>query len=114
LVFFKLGWLTQYKYHLQQRSVSYFLASPLSCGIVDLITLATAYCDGVKRLEGSQAYTGNGHKARGKHDQNSLGVVKGHRQVMAHRDHQRVIAAAQTPLTCGENIRGQRGKDKTE
>lgn len=86
----------------------------MSCGVVDLITLATTYSDGVKRLEGPQAYAGDGHKATGKHDQDGLGVVKGHGQVMSHWDHQRVSAAAQTPLTCREDIGSQRAKDKTK
>lgn len=80
----------------------YFLASPLACGVVDLIALATTYCYGVEGLEGAQAYTRDGHKFRGKHDQDGLGVVEGYGQVMAHWDHQRVGAAAQVPLTCGK------------
>ncbi len=56
----------------------HFSASPLSCGVVDLIALATTYCDRVKGLEGAQTYTRDGNKARGKHDQDSLGVVEGH------------------------------------
>lgn len=55
-----------------------FSESPLACGVVDLIALATAYRDGVEGLEGSQADSGDSHKARGEHDQDSLGVVKGH------------------------------------
>lgn len=53
-------------------------ASPLPSGVVNLVALATTYGDGVKRLEGAQADAGDGHKARGKHDQDSLGVVEGH------------------------------------
>lgn len=94
--------------------VAYCLTSPLACGVVDLITLATAYCDGVKGLEGAQAYSGDGHKARGKHDQYSLGVVEGHRQVVAHRDHQGVGAAAETPLTCGGKIGDGRETERTK
>lgn len=56
----------------------FFLASPLSCGVVDLIALTATYCDGVKRLEGTQGYAGDGHEVRGKHHQDSLGVVKCH------------------------------------
>lgn len=82
-------------------SVSLSLASPLARGVVDLIALATAYRDGVEGLEGAQAYSGDGHEAMGEHDQDGLGVVEGHRQVMAHWDHQRVGAAAEAPFTCG-------------
>lgn len=57
---------------------SCFLGSPLACGVVDLIALTTTYCYGVEGLEGAQAYARDGHKARGKHDQDSLGVVEGH------------------------------------
>lgn len=56
----------------------YFSDSPLACGVVDLIALATTYRDGVKGLEGAQTHTRDGHKARGKHYQDSLGVVEGH------------------------------------
>lgn len=56
----------------------YFLVSPLACGVVDLIALATTYCYGVKGLEGAQTYTRDGHKVGVKHDQDSLGVVEGH------------------------------------
>lgn len=42
---------------------SLFPASPLACGVVDLIALATTYRDGVEGLEGAQAYTGDGHDA---------------------------------------------------
>lgn len=97
----------------QYTTFLFFFHSPLSCGVVDLITLATAYCDGIKRLEGSQANAGDSHKARRKHDHDGFGVVKRHWQVMVHGDHQGVIAAAQTPLTCGEDIWCQRAKDKT-
>lgn len=55
-----------------------FSVSPLACGVVDLIALATTYCDGVEGLEGAQPYTGDGHETRGKHDQDSLGVIEGH------------------------------------
>ena len=71
------------------------LASPLARRVVDLIALATAYRDGVEGLEGAQAYSGDGHEAVGEHDQDGLGVVEGHRQVVADRDDQRVGAAAQ-------------------
>lgn len=77
-----------------------FSGSPLACGVVDLVALATTYRDGVKGLERAQTYTGDGHAARSKHDQDRLGVVEGHREVVVHRDHQRVGAAAETPLTC--------------
>lgn len=90
----------------------YFPASPLARGVVDLIALATAYRDGVEGLEGAQAYAGDGHEVRGKHDQDSLGVVEGHWQVVAHWDHQRVGATAETPLTCGEDVKD--GEDKTQ
>lgn len=73
----------------------------MACWVVDLVALATAYRDGVEGLEGAQAYARDGHKARGKHDEDGLGVVEGHRQVVAHGNHQRVVAAAETPLTCG-------------
>lgn len=56
----------------------YYSASPLARGVVDLIALATTYCDGVKGLEGTQAYARDGHKARGEHDQDSLSVVEGY------------------------------------
>lgn len=90
----------------------FFSASPLARGVVDLIALATAYRDGVEGLEGAQAHSGDGHKARGEHDQDGLGVVEGHRQVVAHRDHQGVGAAAETPLTCGERILGMEEETK--
>lgn len=56
----------------------FFSASPLACRVVDLIALATAYRDGIEGLERAEANSGDGNKARGKHDQDSLGVVKGH------------------------------------
>lgn len=55
-----------------------FVISPLAGGIVDLIALAAAYCDGVEGLEGAQANAGDGHEVRGEHDQDGLGVVEGH------------------------------------
>lgn len=85
----------------------YSSASPLACGVVDLVALATADGDGVEGLEGAQTHSGDGHEAGGEHDEDGLGVVEGHRQVMAHRDHQRISAAAEAPLTCGENIKYQ-------
>lgn len=77
-------------------------ASPLAGGVVDLIALAAADGDGVEGLEGAQAHPGDGHVVGGEHDQDGLGVIEGHRQVVAHGDHQRVGAAAEAPLTCGE------------
>lgn len=82
---------------------SCFLASPLAGRVIDLIALATTYRDGVKGLEGAQAHSGDGHEAGGEHDQDSLGMVEGHRQVVADWDHQRVGAAAETPLTCRDS-----------
>lgn len=38
-------------------------ASPLACGVIDLIALATTYRDGVKGLEGAQADSRDGHEA---------------------------------------------------
>lgn len=81
-------------------------ASPLAGGVVDLIALAAADGDGVEGLEGAQAHPGDGHVVGGEHDQDGLGVVEGHRQVVAHGDHQRVGAAAEAPLTCGERCFG--------
>lgn len=81
-------------------------ASPLAGGVVDLIALAAADGDGVEGLEGAQAHPGDGHVAGGEHDQDGLGVIEGHRQVVAHGDHQRVGAAAEAPLTCGERCFG--------
>lgn len=81
-------------------SVITIFLSPLSCGVVDLIALAATYCDGVKRLEGAQTYTRDGHPVGGKHDQDRLGVVEGHRKVVVDGDHQRVVTAAETPLAC--------------
>lgn len=73
--------------------------SPLACWVVDLIALATTYRDGVEGLEGAQTYTGDGHKLRGKHDPDGLGVVESYGQIVAHGDHQGVGAAAETPIT---------------
>lgn len=85
-----------------------FSVSPLACGVVDLIALATTYCDGVKGLERAQTYTRDGHKARGKHNQDGLGVVESHGEVVVDWDHQRVGAAAETPFTCGVEQDGKK------
>lgn len=53
-------------------------ASPLAGGVVDLVALATAYCNGVEGLEGAQADAGDGHQVRHERDQDGLGVVEGH------------------------------------
>lgn len=98
--------------HVHQSSISLpcYSASPLARRVVDLIALAPAYRDGVEGLEGAQADAGDGHEAGGKHDQDGLGVVEGHGQVVAHWDHQWVGTAAEAPLACGEDIRD--GGDK--
>lgn len=75
-------------------------ALPLTGGVVDLIALATTYCNGIKGLEGAQTHARDGHQARHKRDQDGLGVVEGHRQVVGHGNHQGVVAAAKAPLTC--------------
>lgn len=85
--------------HLCAESCRVHEASPLAGGIVDLIALATTYCNGIKGLEGAQAHTGDGHQARHERDQDGLGVVEGHRQVVSHGNHQGVVAAAEAPLT---------------
>lgn len=54
-------------------------ASPLAGGVVDLIALATTYCDRIKGLEGAQANARDGHQVGHKLDQDGLGVVEGHR-----------------------------------
>lgn len=89
-------------------------ASPLAGRVVDLIALAAADGDGVEGLEGAQAHPGDGHVAGGEHDQDGLGVIEGHRQVVAHGDHQRVGAAAEAPLTCGERCFLGGGEGGTE
>lgn len=81
-------------------------ASPLAGGVVDLIALAATDGDGIEGLEGAQAHPGDGHVVGGEHDQDGLGVIEGHRQVVAHGDHQGVGAAAEAPLTCGERCFG--------
>lgn len=75
------------------------LNSPLAHGVIDLIALAAADGDRVEKLEGTQTHTRDGHQwaAEGKVD--SLGVVESHAEVMTHRDHQRVGAATQAPVT---------------
>lgn len=87
--------------HLCAESRPVREASPLAGGVVDLIALATAYCNGIKGLEGAQTHTRDGHQARHERDQDGLGVVEGHRQVVSHGNHQGVVAAAEAPLTCG-------------
>lgn len=82
-------------------------SSPLAGGVVDLIALAAADGDGIEGLEGAQAHPGDGHVGRGEHEQDGLGVVEGHRQVVADGDHQRVGAAAEEPLACSEGAEGE-------
>lgn len=83
---------------------------PLAGGVVDLVALAAADGDGVEGLEGAQAHPGDGHIGRGEHEQDGLGVVEGHRQVVADGDHQRVGAAAEEPLACAEGAEGAEGE----
>lgn len=78
------------------------VSSPLASRVIDLVALAAADGDGVEGLEGAQAHPGDGHVGGGEHEQDGLGVVEGHRQVMADGDHQRVGAAAEEPLACPE------------
>lgn len=98
--------LPPHQYRSFERPCAPPRASPLAGGVVDLIALAAADGDGVEGLEGAQAHPGDGHVAGGEHDQDGLGVIEGHRQVVAHGDHQRVGAAAEAPLTCGEGCFG--------
>lgn len=86
-------------------------SSPLAGGVVDLVALAAADGDGVEGLEGAQAHPGDGHVGRGEHEQDGLGVVEGHRQVVADGDHQRVGAAAEEPLACEEGAEGAVGAE---
>lgn len=83
------------------------VSSPLASRVIDLVALAAADGDGVEGLEGAQAHPGDGHVGGGEHEQDSLGVVEGHRQVVADGDHQRVGAAAEKPLACTEGSRGE-------
>ena len=76
-------------------------------GVVDLVALAAADGDGVKVLEGAQRHPGDGHQVGAEEHQDGLGVVEGHAQVMDHWDHQRVGAAAQTPVTYRETDRSE-------
>lgn len=89
-------------------------SSPLAGGVVDLVALAAADGDGVEGLEGAQAHPGDGHVGRGEHEQDGLGVVEGHRQVVADGDHQRVGAAAEEPLACAEGAEGAVGAEGAE
>lgn len=73
--------------------------SPLAHGVIDLIALAAADGDRVEELEGTQTHTGDGHQWAAEDQEDSLGVVESHAEVMAHRDHQWVGAAAQAPVT---------------
>lgn len=81
--------------------------SPLAGWVIDLVALAAADGDGVERLEGAQAHPGDGHVGGGEHEQDGLGVVEGHRQVVADGDHQRIGAAAEEPLACTEGSQGE-------
>lgn len=83
------------------------VSSPLAGRVINLIALAAADCDGVEGLEGAQAHPGDGHVGGGEHEQDGLGVVEGHRQVVADGDHQRVGAAAEEPLACAECSQGE-------
>lgn len=75
------------------------LNSPLAHGVIDLIALAAADGDGVEELEGTQTHTRDGHQRAAEAQEDSLGVVESHAEVMTHRDHQRIGAAAQAPVT---------------
>lgn len=83
------------------------VSSPLAGGVIDLVALAAADGDGVEGLEGAQAHPGDGHVGGGEHEKDGLGVVEGHRQVVADWDHQRVGAAAEEPLACMEGSQGE-------
>lgn len=80
--------------------VLFWAGSPLAGGIVDLIALATTNCNGVKGLEGAQTDAGDGHYGGPECDQDGLGVVEGHGQVVSHGNHQGVVATAEVPITC--------------
>lgn len=82
-------------------------SSPLAGRVIDLVALAAADGDRVKGLEGAQAHPRDGHVGGGEHEQDGLGVVEGHRQVVADGDHQRVGAAAEEPLACAEGSQGE-------
>lgn len=75
------------------------LNSPLAHGVIYLIALAAADGDGVKELEGTQTHTRDGHQRAAEEQEDSLGVVESHAEVMTHGDHQRICAAAQAPVT---------------
>lgn len=78
------------------------VSSPLAGRVIDLIALAAADGDRVEGLEGTKAHPRDGHIGGGEHEQDGLGVVEGHRQVVADGDHQWVGAAAEEPLACME------------
>lgn len=66
--------------------------------VIDLIALAAANGDRVEELEGTQTHTRDGHQWATERQDDSLGVVERHAEVMAHRDHQWIGAAAQVPV----------------
>lgn len=67
---------------------------PLTHRVVYLIALAAADGDGVKVLEGPQAHPRDGHQMWAKLHHDGFGAVKGHAQVMVHRNHQGIVPTA--------------------